>query len=132
MQVKTNDPFAGAWTKVCPLRAIIAESVAAIKGTGSDIVKDWEERQDWGAVAAGGTDRYGWRAVYQTWKTLAWLLVLDIENIGVKKFKGEYAKRFRALTKGELEGRPTDAEATIAYHAATIYGVRKTSGRIRE
>ena len=37
------------------------------------MVKDWEARQVRGAMAAGGTDGYGWRAVYQAWKTFAWL-----------------------------------------------------------
>jgi len=104
----------------CRFAGVVANSVAAILGTGAWFVQEWEEQEGRGRGGLWGKQRikeprYGFAEAGRVWRTFGWLGVWDITEVKVDNFKEEYYNRFREL-KASREGQ----RRREAYAAATL------------
>lgn len=104
----------------CRFAGVVANSVAAILGTGAWFVQEWEEQEGRGRGGMWGEQRikeprYAYAEAGRVWRTFGWLGVWDITEVKVDNFKEEYYNRFREL-KASREGQ----RRREAYAAATL------------
>lgn len=88
----------------CRLGGVVAESVAAILGTRTWYVNEWEAREgrerggSWRERRCEG-ERYGFTEAGRVWRTFGWLGMWDITEIKVDVLKEAYHTHLRKLSQ---------------------------------
>lgn len=86
----------------CRFGGVVAESVAAILGTRTWYVNDWEAREgrerggSWKERRYEG-ERYGYTEAGRVWRTFGWLGMWDITEVKVDELKEAYHTHLRKL-----------------------------------
>jgi len=88
--------------ETCRLGGVVAESVAAILGTRTWMVNDWEAREgrerggSWRERRCEG-ERYGFTEAGRVWRTFGWLGMWEITEFKVDELKEAYHTHLRKL-----------------------------------
>ena len=106
MAVVQNVPTGTIFKQQCRFRGVVSTSEAAMLAI-EPIVQRWEEIE--GGVMDNGI-RYGYYAIYKLWKSFAWLGVVNIKSMSMKKFQVKCSQRIQDWWNG-TGGSETD-EAT--------------------